>query len=117
MSAVLSFPAAAMRDELPLSLPLELIVRDGETISELCAYPEGEVRDEFALKALRIGVLALKQARGQIDGDLVRREGDRLLTTSCKPNWHAHAKAVDDRTATHAPRVFPPSNRAGSRSA
>jgi len=40
---------------------------------------DGRERDEYALAALRIGVLSLKHARGQIDADAVRREGEKLL--------------------------------------
>lgn len=67
------------RNGLPYSLILELAVHDADTIAELLAHPEGPDRDRFALDALRIGVLALKQARGQIDADLVKRESERLL--------------------------------------
>lgn len=107
MSTVLPFAASDTRDELPLSLPLELTVRDPETIAELWAYPEGEPREEFALKALRIGVLALKQARGQLDGDLVRREGDRLLAL-LQSRLEEHARTVHERTAITLREYFDP---------
>ena len=64
---------------LPFALQLELNVTDAELIRELVAYAEGKPRDEFALSALRIGLLALKQARGQVDGDTIKREGEKLL--------------------------------------
>lgn len=60
-------------------VPLELKVQDPETVAALLACPEGAPRDEFALAALRIGVLALKQARGQLDADLVQRECERMV--------------------------------------
>mgnify|MGYP003444329320 CR=1 FL=1 len=41
-------------------LPLELKVLDREVIDALMLHAEGPPRDEFALRALRIGVLALK---------------------------------------------------------
>ena len=66
-------------DNLPISLLLELTVHDPEVIAELCAFAEGEARDEFALQALRLGVLALRQARGQLDAQLIRRETEHLL--------------------------------------
>ncbi len=59
-------------------LELILSVSDRETIDELSTYPEGE-REQFALQALRIGVLALRQARGRIDADLIQRETQRML--------------------------------------
>jgi hypothetical protein len=53
-------------ETIPYSLPLELTVVDPEVVAELCAKQEGRERDEYALGALRLGVLAFKQARGQI---------------------------------------------------
>lgn len=54
-------------DTIPYSLPLELVVSDPEVITELWAKREGRERDEYALGALRLGMLALRQLRGQID--------------------------------------------------
>jgi hypothetical protein len=74
--------AAATQNEpetLPFSLPLELTVTDPEVVAELNGKQEGRERDEYALGALRLGVLALKQARGQIDAGILRHEGERLL--------------------------------------
>ena len=67
-------------DSLPISLPLELTVRDTEVIAELWSREEGRERDDFALDALRLGVLAIRQARGQIDSRAVRNEGERLVS-------------------------------------
>lgn len=62
------------------SIPLTLVVSDRETVAELLQRSDGREREEYALAALRIGVLSLKHARGQIDADAVRREGEKLLT-------------------------------------
>jgi hypothetical protein len=61
------------------SIPLTLVVSDRETVAELLQRSDGREREEYALAALRIGVLSLKHARGQIDADAVRREGEKLL--------------------------------------
>jgi len=61
------------------SILLELRVSDHDSITELLQKPEGRERDEYALIALRIGLLSLKHAGGQIDADAVRHEGERLL--------------------------------------
>lgn len=66
-------------DTLPFSLPLELTVTAPEVVAELFAKQEGRERDEYALGALRLGVLALRQAWGQIDANTLRHEGERLL--------------------------------------
>ena len=70
-------PASA--DSPVESVPLSLIVTDHDSVTELLQKESGRERDEYALIALRIGVLALRHARGQIDADAVKREGDRLL--------------------------------------
>jgi hypothetical protein len=66
-------------ETLPFSLPLELTVNDPEVLAELIAKQEGRERDDYALGALRLGVLALRQARGQVDANALRHEGEKLL--------------------------------------
>ncbi len=61
------------------SVELYLQIDDGDLCSELAAYPEGEEREEFAISAMRIGVIALRQAQGRIDADRVRQEGERFV--------------------------------------
>ena len=60
---------------------IDLIVDDAMVVSELLAFPAGSQRETYALTALRIGVLALKQAQGRLDADVIRGEGDRLMST------------------------------------
>ena len=69
----------ASTDANPQSVVLELMVSDHDAVLELLQKPEGRERNEYALIALRIGLLSLKHARGQIDADAVRHEGERLL--------------------------------------
>ena len=66
-------------DDSVQSVLLNLVVSDRETVAELIQRSDGRERDEYALAALRIGVLSLKHARGQIDADAVRLEGEKLL--------------------------------------
>src|SRR5207248_6871380 len=65
--------------EVPRLVSLELLVTDSDSIAELLLHEEGAERDAYALCALRIGLLSLRHARGQIDADAVKREGDRML--------------------------------------
>jgi hypothetical protein len=95
--------------ELPFSLVLELTIDDPETVAELCRHTEGEERDQFAVRALRIGVLALRQARGQIDGEVVRRESERLLATM-QSQLGEHSNSVQDRLSGLLRDYFDPSN-------
>ena len=66
--------------ETPSDLVLQLHVTDRDSITELMVRSAGRDREEYALSALRIGLLSLKHARGQVDAEVVRREADRLLT-------------------------------------
>lgn len=99
--------AVGEHDKLPLSLHLDLVVQNPETIAELCAHEEGEPRERFALEALRIGVLALKSARGQLDADLVRRESDRLLHT-LEGTLQQHAQLMNERLTGQLKEYFDP---------
>lgn len=89
------------------TLLLELAVHDPETVAELEAFAAGRDREDFALKALRIGVLALRQARGQLDGETVRREGDRLLGL-LQVRLEDHTKVVHDRVSHTLKDYFDP---------
>lgn len=89
------------------TLLLELAVHDPETVAELEAFAAGRDREDFALKALRIGVLALRQARGQLDGETVRREGDRLLGL-LQVRLDEHSKVVNDRVSYTLKDYFDP---------
>ena len=60
-------------------LELGLLVTDREVIDALAAIEDPERRTEFALTALRLGVLALNQAHNQIDAASVRQEGERMV--------------------------------------
>lgn len=54
-------------------------VSDPEVILALSEYPEGSAKTHFLVTALKVGVLALKAAKGTLDGDTLRREGDRVM--------------------------------------
>ncbi len=63
----------------PSRLSISISITDPELLEELMRFPEGELRDDFVLAALRIGILTLKRAQGHIDTDLLSKETDRLL--------------------------------------
>jgi hypothetical protein len=73
----------------PLALPTErlgspallltLEVSDPEVVGELEKQAEGPARETYALAALRVGVLALRQASGQLDSAAVREAGQEIL--------------------------------------
>jgi hypothetical protein len=69
---------AAHRRRAARALVLTLPVSDPEVLAELQRH-DGEDRDHFALSALRIGVLALRSAAGQIDAASIREAGASLV--------------------------------------
>ncbi|HET9645618.1 MAG TPA: hypothetical protein VFP68_20185 [Burkholderiaceae bacterium] len=54
-------------------------VSDPEVLLALSEYPDGSARTNFLVTALKVGVLSLKAARGTLDSDTLRREGDRVM--------------------------------------
>ncbi|TFZ01284.1 hypothetical protein [Ramlibacter rhizophilus] len=54
-------------------------INDPEVLLAMADYADGPPRTQFLTTALKIGVLSLKAARGTLDSDTVRREGDRLM--------------------------------------
>jgi hypothetical protein len=62
------------------TIRLELEVKDPVVLAAIQAQSRGPDRDLFIERALRIGVLAINQATGQIDTHTLRDEGTRLLS-------------------------------------
>lgn len=58
---------------------VNLVISDPEVILAAQEYPDGRPRTDFLLTALKIGVLSLRAARGVVDGDAVRKEGEHLI--------------------------------------
>lgn len=94
-------------DSLPYTVHLELNIVDIDTIRALEHYPDGPQRDEFALEAMKIGVLALRHASGALDADLIQRETDRLLETM-REQLDGHAKLAHGKLADSLKEYFDP---------
>ncbi|HEY8039360.1 MAG TPA: hypothetical protein VIF15_06180 [Polyangiaceae bacterium] len=58
---------------------LTLGVTDADVVAELRRRVEGDDREAYALAALRVGVLALRAASGQIDAGSIREAGQVLV--------------------------------------
>lgn len=71
--------AAVQEGDLPYSLSLELVVYDRDVIRALGEYADGYERNQYAIEALKIGVLALRHVGGQMSADLIQRESARLV--------------------------------------
>jgi hypothetical protein len=69
-------PSQRRRPAQPVLLTLE--VSDPDVLAELANHP-GIDRERFAMSALRVGVLALRTASGQIDAAAIREAGTALV--------------------------------------
>ncbi len=96
---------------IPTSIGLELLVTDPDSVKELVLREKGSDRHEYALGALRIGVLSLKHARGQIDADAVKREGERLLENLNNALGSHRGQLTDSLTGTLKEYFDPNSGR------
>lgn len=65
--------------ELPYRMQLELAIDDREVIQALMEQPDGEPRAQFAIEAMKIGILALRHVGGQVSADLIQRESERMI--------------------------------------
>ena len=93
--------------ELPFSISLDLTTDDPDTIRALAKYPAGTARDDFALEALKIGVLALRHAAGALDADFIQRETTRLVET-LRQQLDDHSRQAHQRLAGSLKEYFDP---------
>ncbi|GBD36643.1 hypothetical protein HRbin36_01768 [bacterium HR36] len=89
------------------TLPLILEVRDPEVIEELSKFPDERERNLYALAALRIGILALRQARGDLDKQTIRAEADRLLST-LRERLESHQQSLAQQIESALKQYFDP---------
>jgi len=102
-----STAAQSANDQLSYAIYLELKVTDGDTIGALERYPEGSPREQFALEAIKIGVLALRHAVGALDADFIQRETNRLLET-LRGQLDEHARLAQTRLVGSLKEYFDP---------
>ncbi len=95
--------------DAPDSVHIDLLVTDSDSVRELVIRQMGRDRDEYTLSALRIGILSLKHARGQIDADAVRREGDRLLE-DLGNSFESYRSQLHQNVTTVLKEYFDPNN-------
>lgn len=89
------------------SFVLTLAIDDPDVIAELSRRHEGSDRTSFATSALRIGVLALRQAQGHVDAEIVRNEGQRLIG-ELNRELAMGIKEIDSRIASSLKQYFDP---------
>lgn len=90
-------------------LEIVLHLTDPELCTELERHPGGRARHDYAAGALRIGVLALRQAQGRIDAERVRAEGDRLLENLGQA-LAEHQRTIADHIGACLKDYFDPSS-------
>jgi hypothetical protein len=96
-------------DHLPFSIPLEITITDPEVIAELFTRAEGRDRDDYALAAIRLGVLALRQARGQVDVQALKRASDSLLR-DLEHSLQTHRIEIGHTLSTTLKQYFDPAS-------
>ena len=73
------------------SIELHLTISDPDLYAELSKRDEPE-RSEFALASMKIGVIAVRQAQGQVDASQIRDAGERvILDMSSALEKHQHS--------------------------
>jgi hypothetical protein len=93
----------------PVTLRLE--VTDPEVVAELRHRGEGDEREQFALAALRIGVLALRSAAGQVDAAAIREAGT-VLVSEVRDLLSRRVTEMSERVASTLTQYLDPQNGA-----
>lgn len=88
---------------------LELTITEPEVVQELARHSSPSDQEEFALTAMRVGVLAIKQASGVLDSRAIREEGERLLR-SVADALGDHSRGVTTQVSNLLIRYFDPAN-------
>jgi hypothetical protein len=104
-----SIEQANGRSAESLDCRLILEVNDREVVEELQKYPTPAEREGFALSALRVGVLAIRQAAGVIDGRTIREESERLVRTMAAA-LSEHTSLVEAQVSDVLRKYFDPTS-------
>lgn len=88
---------------------LDLTVTDRETVIELLKYDQPPAREEFALSALKVGVLAIRQACGVVDAQSIQDECQKLVEVVGK-TLTGHAQSMSGQVENLLGKYFDPSN-------
>ena len=78
-----------------------------EVLAELEKREEGHARNQLALTALRIGILALRQAQGRVDAEELKNEGQRLIS-DLSHEIQLRIADMDGKIATSLKQYFDP---------
>jgi hypothetical protein len=90
---------------------LTLEVTDPDVLAELRRHGEGDDRDRYALSALRVGVLALRTASGQVDAGAIREAGTALVG-EVRDLLSARAAEMTERVSSSLAQFLDPTHGA-----
>ncbi len=90
------------------ALVLTLDVADPEVVFELEKQPSGPMRERYALGALRLGVIALRQASGELDSSAIRQAGQDIVK-ELDDRLKAHGTAITNEISGALRQYFDPS--------
>jgi len=88
---------------------LDLTVTDRETVIELLMYEEAPAQEEFALSALKVGVLAIRQACGVVDAQSIQDECQNFVEVVGK-TLTGHAESMSGQVEKLLGKYFDPSS-------
>lgn len=94
--------------ETGAGISLKLWVQDPEVINEL-SRRDGEDREQFALTALRVGVIAIRQASGFLDAEKLRSQGESILK-DLELRLLKHTNKIEKGLNEELERYFSPDN-------
>ena len=86
---------------------LKLRVTDAEVLEALSERDHDAERHEFAVSALKIGTIALRQAQGNLDAERIRREGERFIS-EMKLGLESHQRGVTKEISDSLKDYFDP---------
>jgi len=88
-------------------IALELIVTDSDVCATLEPLTDPHARNDYALDALKVGVVALRQARGHVEAERLKSEGEHLLD-SFRTTLESHQRQIAQDMSAGLKEYFDP---------
>ncbi|MFM7112937.1 MAG: hypothetical protein ACKO26_17500, partial [Planctomycetota bacterium] len=92
-----------------MEVRLDLTVTDREVVAELLKHDNLSEQSEFALSALKVGVLAIRQASGAVDAKSIHDECQRFVA-EVGNTLTDHSKSMSGQVEKLLGKYFDPSN-------
>ncbi|MFM7539724.1 MAG: hypothetical protein ACKO9Z_08700 [Planctomycetota bacterium] len=92
-----------------MAVRLDLTVTDREVVAELVKHDNSSEQSEFALSALKVGVLAIRQASGAVDAKSIHDECQRFVA-EVGNTLTDHSKSMSGQVEKLLGKYFDPSN-------